>query len=329
MSVSRVLTFDDPYPYQSAIRGAQFEVLVTGGGHFRAELTQIELPRLWMQHGRECLPRIFRGAVNAERAAIGFLTEVHQPSIFHCGRVVSPGDIIVNDWLCMHRRTEAPSRWGAMSLTPEDLAAAGKTIAGRELTAPPHAYIVRPSPSLMSRLLRLHEQAGQLARHAPNKLAHRQVARALDQALVHAMVRCLTDCRPAGEGAGAHRHLQIIARLEEFLAANRGEPAYLAEICAATGATERTLRACCQEYLGMSVIRYLWLRRMHLAHRALNLATSVTTTVTEIATECGFWELGRFSVEYRALFGETPSESLRRAPDERPSFHDRPFALAS
>jgi AraC-like DNA-binding protein len=35
-------------------------------------------------------------------------------------------------------------------------------------------------------------------------------------------------------------------------------------------------------------------------------------TVTEIVTEHGFWELGRFSVEYRALFGESPSTSLRR-----------------
>jgi AraC-like DNA-binding protein len=329
MSASRVFTFSDPYPYQCAIRGARFEALVTRRGAFRAELTQIELPRLWMQRGRESLPRIFHGCVVPDRATVGFLTDANQPATVHCGRAMAPGDVIFNDSRPMHRRTEAPARWGAMSLTPDDLAAASKAFAGRELTSPSHAKIVRPSASRVSRLVGLHEQAGWLAKTAPSVLAHPQVARALDEALVHALIACLSEGTPVEGSVGAHRHLTIIARLEEFMDANRGEPAYLAEICAATGATERTLRACCQEYLGMSVMRYLWLRRMHLAHRALNSATPSSATVTEIATGSGFWELGRFSVEYRALFGEAPSESLRRPPNDQPSRSDRPLALAS
>jgi len=66
----------------------------------------------------------------------------------------------------------------------------------------------------------------------------------------------------------------------------------------------------------MSPMRYLWLRRMYLAHRALRTADVAVATVTEIATNYGFWELGRFSVAYRSLFGEAPSASLRRPPGD-------------
>ena len=66
---------------------------------------------------------------------------------------------------------------------------------------------------------------------------------------------------------------------------------------------------------------------MNLARKALLQADPATATVTGIATDHGFWELGRFSVAYRALFGETPSASLRR-PSDDPSIGQRlPFDL--
>jgi transcriptional regulator GlxA family with amidase domain len=64
----------------------------------------------------------------------------------------------------------------------------------------------------------------------------------------------------------------------------------------------------------MSPHRYLALRRMNLVRRALMMADPARTTVTQIATDHGFWELGRFSVAYRRLFGEAPSVTLRNTP---------------
>ena len=65
----------------------------------------------------------------------------------------------------------------------------------------------------------------------------------------------------------------------------------------------------------MGPMRFLLRRRMHLARRALREADPAATTVTAIATQFGFWELGRFAAEYRILFNEPPSATLRRPPE--------------
>jgi AraC-like DNA-binding protein len=125
----------------------------------------------------------------------------------------------------------------------------------------------------MSRLLDLHAEAGRLAKASPEILVHRQVARALEQKLLHAMVHCLADGTPVVGSSGNRRHAATLARLEDVLAANHDRPLYLAEICGSIAVSERTLRLCCQEHLGMGPIQYLWLRRMNFAHRALVRAT--------------------------------------------------------
>jgi transcriptional regulator GlxA family with amidase domain len=168
----------------------------------------------------------------------------------------------------------------------------------------------------MSRLLRLHESTGRLAETAPEILAIPAVAKGMEQVLVCAMVTCLTDteaaksCRPSQQ--------TVMRRFEQLLEANLDEPLYMPEICAAIGVSGRTFRHLCQEHLGVSPRRYLWLRRMDQTRRALIVADPRTKTVTEIAASHGFWELGRFAVTYQQLFGEAPSVTLRRSPDDRP-----------
>jgi AraC-like DNA-binding protein len=114
---------------------------------------------------------------------------------------------------------------------------------------------------------------------------------------------------------GRHSHDRIVARFEAHLEANPNTALYLTRICQALGVAEPTLRAACEEHLGMGPIRYLSLRRMHLVRRAPLQADPSTKTVTRIATDHGFWELGRFSGAYKSLFGESPSASLKRPSD--------------
>jgi AraC-like DNA-binding protein len=313
MPDSAVLTFTDPDAYHASLLGAQVDGIVTSGGNFRVKWTAIQLDRLSMQRSEETLPRVAHNAINPKQYGILFATNPRQPLGYVRGLELSPADIIVYGVGSVgHNRSPAAFQWGSMALRHGDLAAAGEALIGRELTAPSFTQRVRPPAPLLSRLLNLHEAAGHLAETAPDILAKPEVARAMEQALTEAMIACIV----AGDAANvcsAHRHRgAVVRRLEEVLEANLCETLYAAELCKATGVSYPTLRACCQELLGMSPKRYLWLRRMHLARRTLRVADPAEATVTEIATNYGFWELGRFSVGYRSLFGESPSAALRR-----------------
>jgi transcriptional regulator GlxA family with amidase domain len=152
----------------------------------------------------------------------------------------------------------------------------------------------------------------QLASAAPSTFSHPEVIRSLEQELMKATMRCLAGQEQTETRSRRHYHSAIVKKFEDLLAANCNKPLYLAELCQAVGASERTLRICCEEHLGMGPTRYLWHRRMQLARCALTLADPAITTVTQVAVSYGFWELGRFAVSYRSLFGESPSTSLRR-----------------
>ena len=60
------------------------------------------------------------------------------------------------------------------------------------------------------------------------------------------------------------------------------------------------------------------LRRVRLARARADLeAPGRNTSVTNVAYDCGFSHLGRFAQEYARRFGESPSETLRRARGRR------------
>ena len=323
MPSSKVLRFTDPYPYQAAIRAADLELFPTARGNFHAELTQVTMNKVWMQRFHQSLPQVGAGRMKSGRRVIGFVTGQDDPAIQYTGMSFSYGQIVVCSSDMMHQRTPTDCRFGSMSLADHDLDQACKAMTGREFVNLSHTHLVRPSPDLMGRFAKLHEMVGAIAKTAPMLLELPEAVRAIEQQLIYLLIRCLTEGNTSTMSTGAHRHDGIVARFEEFLEANPNTPLYLPEICAAIGAAERTLRAACEGHLGMGPIRYLFLRRMHLVRRAL-LRADGPTTVTRIATDHGFWELGRFSVAYRELFGETPSETLRRPPDDRVVFLNRP-----
>jgi AraC-like DNA-binding protein len=314
MPSSSVQTFTDPDDYAGSLQATIAELTIIERGSFAAKLIRVKLHRQWMQRFSEVLPRIGHYTNAAERAVITFRTRPG-PSLIAAGLDMRMSNILFhNDAQEYFRRSAGPVDFASMSLPVEDLAIAGAAIAGHELRPPNDALSLEPLPPAKARLLELHAAAGKLAEYAPAVIANADAAHGLEQAVIEATVDCLGAAAIGEDSSARRRHSRIMRRFHSTLEECPEQALFIPEICRAIGASRRTLQTCCEEQLGTGPRRYLLLRRMGLARRALRASAPRETTVTEIATRYGFWQFGRFAVEYRALFGESPSATLARQP---------------
>jgi AraC-like DNA-binding protein len=235
------------------------------------------------------------------------------PSLLHNGLELRPDSIIrFSPGQSFYQRSSGSTSFAGMSLSLEDMASIGGTTAGRDLSPPRDTLILSPPLSAMRKLQRLHAAAAHLAETAPEIIANPDAAYGLEQALIEAMVGCLDNNGAREDSVAQRQHELIMRRFRRVVEGNPDKPLYIPEICRTIGVADRTLRVCCQEQLGIGPKRYLQLRRLHLARRALRQASVEAVTVTEVATRYGFWHFGRFAGEYQSLFGEPPSSTLHR-----------------
>lgn len=106
---------------------------------------------------------------------------------------------------------------------------------------------------------------------------------------------------------------RIIAKTLSLIEASTGEPLLMDDLCRATGVAERTLRNIFREYFGVGPMRLLKLRQLREIRAELLAADPTHAMVSRIAARFGVWDLSLFSRNYKALFGESPSYTLRTA----------------
>lgn len=104
-----------------------------------------------------------------------------------------------------------------------------------------------------------------------------------------------------------------IRNVEQYIRGNADQPVTLRDLAGIAGVSERTLQAGFRRFRQTTPMEYLRDYRLDLAHQGLVASTVGGRSVTEVALACGFNHLGKFAKCYRARFGETPSDTRRRA----------------
>lgn len=103
-----------------------------------------------------------------------------------------------------------------------------------------------------------------------------------------------------------------LRRVEKYIKEHLHDNLSISDISQATNVNARTLFHSFKRYHGITPMAYIKMLRLRNVHQVLVAAEPSTTTVTEVATNWGFYHLGRFSADYKNVFKELPSETLKR-----------------
>ena len=102
-----------------------------------------------------------------------------------------------------------------------------------------------------------------------------------------------------------------IQSAKDFILSNLGSQLSIPEICAIADCSVRTLQYGFLEHYNLTPVQFIKYHRINEARRQLIAASADEQSVGQIARSLGLKHQGRFSEDYREMFGELPSQTLR------------------
>ena len=302
--------FSDPDELAAALRAGDVSYMPLPGRRYEAELSMLQIETLQLRRVRDdahashaaALPD--RVTILVRAGPVGDTTVNGHVLEANTAFIAGPSGPL--NGLCRGRQD-----WAALTLPQDDFPGLAEIWGDGPLHGTTRAF--RLAQEAMDRTM---AAVNAVADHIPFIMAGRASATELRglrsslQELVADIGAGVEEERKASRAvAGA---LRILRRCEAHLQENIERPVYLQDLCAVVGVSPRKLHQAFVAAVGMSPLAYLKRRRLGLVRRALRDGAAGARLVKSIALAHGFWHLGNFAHDYRAMFGEAPSETLAR-----------------
>lgn len=290
----------------AALRQGTFEVHPTRQGRYRGRLLHLETSDAAIQWGFHAEPTMSLGLVPDGM----FLLRWGEGAPVRCnGQVIQDGVLAYGRGAEHQSRAEGPI--GFCSLRVSELETLAAALAPGLALPPDGGFRHLAARAELDQLIGLLHQLHEATRAGGLSLEDPVARQGLRESLGAAVVRVLAgEQAERGDPAGPSAS-DLVRRVEAYLRQRRYQPVFLSELCAASGASEPRLRRAFLQVFGVGPIRYLRLRRLQMVRRALRTVPGDALTVGAAAARFGFFELGRFAGDYRAVFGERPSATAR------------------
>jgi AraC-like DNA-binding protein len=189
-----------------------------------------------------------------------------------------------------------------------DLSAQARALAGADIDLPSVLPEIVPLTGAGAGLGRYIEFLRSESQRSDSRSWSGRGARPAVQMLLALLLDAVDKC---GQAAGPGR-AWYVKRAEAFMDANLENQIGVADVVASSGVSMRTLYYGFRTSHGIAPMAWLKQRRLARVKDELAGADPAETSVTDVALRWGFVHLGRLAIDYRARFGESPSQTLRR-----------------
>jgi AraC-like DNA-binding protein len=298
----KIFRFADADEFRSAIRGLnlEFTPLVRG---IAAEQIILQLPGCDVNMTR-AFPRVVDAQLVADCTAVGFAMDDDVPIRFN-GAQRNRAVIVIGSSGAAYNAIEEVQRQITSVVFRPEVKDRGWPETGSSFK------IFETSPLTLHWLRKVVREVVAAASEPIDPAEVPLKAAAMKESLFSAVDAAFANIVPARWTLRPNdeRHFKMFQDIRALLSDDLAQPIYSEEMARKLGISVRTMHDVVRRHRGMSLHRYLRLRRLWLVRQRLLAGAE---SVKAVALAFGFWHLSDFSRSYRDQFGETPSETLER-----------------
>jgi len=296
---------------QHVVQDKSSEVMQIGRGRMSGTITHLSFgPNFGISTGSFSKSMRACGPLSDTRWCLGLLLETDGPASGH-GAKFGVGDLaIAAPGAERYVRFQDSTKYIATLIDPQEL----QTF----LTSQPGAQeeldrqwvsVVPVDPATAAiNVARLQPLLDALTEHGPT--IPNETAEFYERNILELLTAPIRDASRY-QGREPTSAIKLVAEVDRFLVDAGTRPIHISELCERFNVGRRRLHRAFHDVLGMPPISFLRQKRLGDVHSVL-LQGGPDLMIRDVAVAHGFIELGRFAQEYRRLFGELPSTTMRR-----------------
>jgi len=302
----QTLTCFDSDLLRDVIKGASFDLYQVGKGSFQADMFHASIGKGILDSARYSNSILTEGTVSKDNMSFGFIHHCKNEFNFN-GNILHKHDILMGDeGGPLSSCIPGDTHWSSFQFKREDLLKLGITLDkdNSKIFHLKQKMQENISYKLGGILNYLEKENDEKVAQINTELLYHHILSIYANALDH--IKDISHLK-------RDESLLLSKKILTYLKEHADTPIQMIELTALTGKSERTIERIFKKHFGIAPYAYLKIHRLHLIRNHLLYAEeSMTTSIGDIAMKNGFMQMGYFGSEYKKIFGESPSETLRK-----------------